>query len=547
MHSNLIAAAGLCCLPIAAAAQEPAFAVAGFGGAHLVVGLVAGVLLAIAFELVLTNLSVAGGITALGARRDRGDQPQPSGAAGGDAERTPVPRRVVSGIGLWMLVSTSIALFAASWLAVEISGVANAFSGVIIGLVVWAAFLLLMVYWEALAVSSLLGSAFRAATGGLRTVAGATRSLFGGAGSATAHAAAAAARQELFDEKDPHDLRKWLESMVERMRTPNLDYKRIRKEVERVLEDTGVAQHAREGQPVGLADVYPDPEQPAAGAQAEQGSRLKRVVDEVLSALQAPSPGAAAGQLSRWITGSTGDFKAGMEQYLRNAQRDELDPEAIKRELTLLAKDPRAGAHALAERLRHVDRDAIVALLKQRPDLDEEHANRIVDNCLGARDALLGGAGKARGSAHERVGAARERLRGYFGGLQRDELSYDDIVNEFQLLLRDPRSGWQAMRDRLARMDRETIKAVLGSRANTSPEDAERMVARIEKARDEAISRWERTRDQVTGKAHQAMDGLRSGAEETRRTAATAAWWMVGASVASGICAAVAGAIAVNV
>jgi len=77
------------------------------------------------------------------------------------------------------------------------------------------------------------------------------------------------------------------------------------------------------------------------------------------------------------------DFPTELADYLRHTNREELNPEGIKRDLQLLIKQPRAGVEQLGDRFSQVDRDTIVALLSEREDISEEDANRIVDQVLG--------------------------------------------------------------------------------------------------------------------------------------------------------------------
>jgi len=71
------------------------------------------------------------------------------------------------------------------------------------------------------------------------------------------------------------------------------------------------------------------------------------------------------------------DFEANLENYLRNTNKEELNPEGIKRDLQLLLNDPRAGLGNLGDRLKQFDRSTLVAL-SQREDITERK-NQIAD------------------------------------------------------------------------------------------------------------------------------------------------------------------------
>jgi len=70
------------------------------------------------------------------------------------------------------------------------------------------------------------------------------------------------------------------------------------------------------------------------------------------------------------------DFEANLESYLRNTNKEELNPEAIKRDLQLPSMiQPGWG---IGDRLKQFDRSSLVALLSKR-DITEEEANQIAD------------------------------------------------------------------------------------------------------------------------------------------------------------------------
>jgi hypothetical protein len=66
-------------------------------------------------------------------------------------------RKISTGFGLWALITTCIALFFASWLAVEISGAFTALAGVVLGLAIWGLFYIAMTALQVSAFSSLVG------------------------------------------------------------------------------------------------------------------------------------------------------------------------------------------------------------------------------------------------------------------------------------------------------------------------------------------------------------------------------------------------------
>ncbi|MEM8756416.1 MAG: hypothetical protein AAGF47_01370 [Planctomycetota bacterium] len=65
-----------------------------------------------------------------------------------------------------------------------------------------------------------------------------------------------------------------------------------------------------------------------------------------------------------------------------------LDGEAIEREVELLFDDPKAGADAIINRLKTLDRESIKAIIASRPGRDEEEAEELVGRVERARDRV---------------------------------------------------------------------------------------------------------------------------------------------------------------
>ncbi|MHC5730242.1 MAG: MFS transporter, partial [Nostoc sp.] len=116
----------------------PAQASVIISGPRFFVALISGVILAFAFQLVLTNLSLAAGISYLGHSSDSdSDNSGEVGSLGGTI------RKIGTAVGIWTVVTVAIALLIASFLAVKLSLlILDPALGAILGLVIWGAYFL---------------------------------------------------------------------------------------------------------------------------------------------------------------------------------------------------------------------------------------------------------------------------------------------------------------------------------------------------------------------------------------------------------------------
>jgi uncharacterized protein YfkK (UPF0435 family) len=225
-------------LPVRTPGLTPEQASVLISGPRFFVALISGVILAFAFQLVLTNLSVAAGISYLG-RPSASDSVDVS--TGGNLGGT--IRKIGTALGIWTLVSVTIALLIASFLAVRLSLVIlDARLGAILGLVIWGAYFLLLMWLSSTTLGSLIGSAFHSATAGFQAILGTAATALGTKAVnqqmvATAEAAASAVRRELTGTIDTSSIAEKVEDYLDKLRPPELDTSRIRTEFERLLSE----------------------------------------------------------------------------------------------------------------------------------------------------------------------------------------------------------------------------------------------------------------------------------------------------------------------
>jgi hypothetical protein len=271
--------------------------------------------------------------------------------------------------------------------------------------------------------------------------------------------------------------------------------------------------------------------------------QVNQIIDQVQSTVS--SLVKAPRRLAKRTQQQVQDFQGMVADYLRNTGKDELNPDAIKRDLQLLLHDPRAGASNLRDRLSTFDRSTLVSLLSQREDISEQDVNRIVDNILGVRDQFMAQLRDLQHSIQASVDRIFAKIRNYLNSLDRPELNYDGIKTDIRTLFDDPQAGFEAMRDRLGQFDRNTLVAIMSSREDISEADANRIVDQIERTRNSVLQRAERIQLEAQRRLDEVKHQAQRQAEETRKAAATAAWWLFGTATISAIASAIAGSIGV--
>lgn len=266
---------------------------------------------------------------------------------------------------------------------------------------------------------------------------------------------------------------------------------------------------------------------------------IDQVQDTIGSIVKAPR------RLARRIQSQAQDFQGVLEDYLRNTGKEELNPEAIKRDLQLLLHDPKVGAYSLGERLSHIDRATVVSLLSQRPDISEAEANRIVDQVLSVRDQFQLQIQKIQERVQSVIDGILANIRDYLNSLDRPELNYEGITRDVRKLFDDPQAGFDALRDRLSHFNRDTLVALISSRDDISEADANRLIDQIERSRNTVLQRAERLQQEAQLRLESIKLQAEKQAEETRKAAEVASWWLFFTALTSAVAAAGAGALAV--
>jgi nucleoid DNA-binding protein len=272
-------------------------------------------------------------------------------------------------------------------------------------------------------------------------------------------------------------------------------------------------------------------------------AEANQIIDEVLSTLRSITR--APRRLASRTTEQVQDFQEALADYLRSTGKEELNPNGIQRDVEELLNHPRAGMSSLQDRLSQFDRSTLVALLSQRKDISEEDVNRIVDRILEVRDQAMARVQAVQYRIQAAIDSIFERIRDYLNGLERPELNYDGIRQDIRTLFDDPQAGFEALRDRLSQFNRETLVALMSSRDDISEADANRVIDQIERTRTSVLRRAERLQREAQLRIDEMKYQAQRQAEETRKAAAAASWWLFFTALVSACASAGAGAIGV--
>ncbi len=349
-----------------------------FSGPQFFTALVTGVILAFAFQLLMTNLGVAIGISALGGSSDSNSSNSSSSNG---------LRKIGIVLGLGTLISVTIALFLAALFAVKLSLFVSPLSGAIMGLVIWGTYFCSMVWVSSTTAGSLIGSVVNTATSGFQAVFGTAMAAIGAKASSqqvvkTAEAAAAAVRNEFTDFVDPMSVRETVEDYLDGVRSPNIDIKQIRSEFEQILTNSDLVNASSDGS---LASLDRQTIEELVSSRSDLSKQQVRQISKELESAWKKTVGQS----------SQTDIKSELVDYLKTASRNQLLGSELSQKLDNVAaqlqKDSSSDsedANSLKNRLM-MSFNSMMGLVMGRTDLSDLDVEKISTKLQKAQDQLV--------------------------------------------------------------------------------------------------------------------------------------------------------------
>ena len=532
-------------------------------GTNFFICLVAGVLLAFGFQLLLTAFSVAGGITAVGNIREKGHSHSSSSThKEHDEDDMNVGQKISTGLGAWTLITTSIALFFASLLSVKLGLIGANFIGATLGLVIWATFFMVVTYLEINMVSTLIGGLASTVKNSLSSAssvfAKSQESISKDVAKTRAKEDAKQMRKQFEKMFSSHDVDQKIEEYVKKLEPQQVDIKNIKKQLKDLLTDLQVTEKAEFD--------YPDTVKKMVLEEADKSNLSKedkQAVKDHVNSLKdiAKSDASPQEKAKAGIEDLTPADRQQIEKYqdeikkaLKNTDNKELQPEQLEADLKRILNNPKDATHIAKAKASAMDRDTLVKLLASQ-DMTEEQANMRVSQAEKVLDKVSSffsngqqkakdTAGNAKGNLQHKKDDLLARVKGIFSG-QGAAFNLDQVYHDFSNIFQESAAG-PDLKYKLEHYDKAQLTVLITNKTSLSREEAEPIADKIVTARDTVIEKANEIEMKVNQKMAEAKEQALIAAEESRKAAATAAWWLVATAVVSGIASAVGGMLALE-
>ncbi|MCF2150982.1 MFS transporter [Desmonostoc muscorum LEGE 12446] len=452
-------------------------------GPRFFVALISGVILAFAFQLVLTNLSVAAGISYLGRPSDSDSSDGEVGSLGGTI------RKIGTAVGIWTLVTVTIALLVASFLAVKLSLVIlDPRLGAILGLVIWGAYFLLLVWVSSTTVGSLIGSVVNTATSGFQAIMGTATAALGAKAVnnqvvATAEAAAAAVRRELGSAIDPVSIRENIEDYLEKLRPPELDLSRIRSDFENLLNDPQIKAIA------GTPDIRNIDRQKFIELVSSRTDLSKKDVNRIADTLYKVWQQVVSQQPP------TQDRLGELIDYLKSLPPGQTKTDELNTKLDRLVAEMRGSkeggqktAPGPVQSTLQQGLSALTGIVLGRTDLSDLDVEKILGSLTSAKDKVTEQADKlGLPTPSQPYSPIRADVENYLLNTYAWQLSPERIGQEFADVIYDPAADPGTIRRELERLSRKDFVNLLQQRGLLTQTQIQRIADRLETVRQEVL------------------------------------------------------------
>lgn len=541
---------------------------------HFFAALVAGIILAVSFQLFLTNFSGAVGLSAgrmfthpKSKRKDREDREEPEGRISDQVYSA--LRKISAGYGIMTLVTASISLFLATWLAAQIAAPITLTYAVILALSIWGFSYILTLSLEVTASATMVGAIGRVAKQTVQSISESTYQMIGRSEAKKdadrAREITQAVRDELFGGMD---IRRQLTDYFRELK-PEYSPRDYRKELEDLLNSLHIEEYVSPDRgPGGIQEVIreirtsgspmdQDRARNATGRLREAAARARQEYQSDRRASEKVVMGAM--RMAGMSPEEAEDSRRKIEGFLRSTDKRELEPEGIKQDLEKLFQDPSRGTEALKNRLAAIDRDTIETILSKRQDMSKEEVHQKVDRIWSMFESITGrvqqGAEQVRGGAAGTTEQARmrsastkeramDKLEDFIESLDRPALDSEAIRRDVELLFSDPKAGAGDLYERIKNLNRDDVMAMVTANKYVSREDAEKTVNRVMEVRDQIMGQAERMKLEVQRRLEQARQEMLYQADQMRKVLSSATWWVFLTALFSGGAAIVGGWVA---
>ena len=520
---------------------------------QFIVAIIAGVILALAFQVILTAISIATGISAIGDIKEKyvkAQLPAEDNSGGTDAfdqgydYDMPTGVKVTSAFGIWCVITTSLALFGATALAINLSVISVPITSITMALVIWGLFFLILFYLEARLVNTVLGGLINTATQGLRSAAGSMKNLFATSDEKKTEKIISSTIEKIRSEFEEIDISQFSEpfkALTDKVDKKVPDYKRLKKDMEDIVRKS--QSNNVQGKYMVMQQVlakaietYSEDGNHATGSKGKV-EQLKTLLNELKSEYKnsGSKEESAKNILEKFTDMDRKEIDENIDEIktvLRKSKPGIFERNNIKQTIQEILKNPGALITATGSKLNQLNRESIVEALAKNTNLDKSQLNNYADRVEEAINHIVEKFNSDNENSLQRQMEAR--VADFFNSTERSELNYDDLKDDLKKVFDNPNDSLDIIKKRVKKFDEKTVRAILTKNKYIDDENIDKVLSKVNEVKAEILDKVNtiqtKTREQVEMIKRKAVIQ----AEHTRKAAASAAWWLVITAIISG-------------
>ena len=522
---------------------------------HFFVSVIAGVVIAVGIQFLLSNLAIASGISAIGDVQDTSDS---SSASDSSYSTKKAGQKLSAALGIFTIVTMSISLFIATYLAIELSLVSTVLNGAILGVVVWALFFITAVVVDIKLTTAVCGNLLSFLRKGIAGASDTVISGFAKSEQAKAQSFAKetvkAIHEEVRSEFNTSDFDKKVKQYIDRATQSQFSAKDLRKEMEKLINEIEVEEKLEMNDSNTLRKLILDIASNRPSLDEDQKKKVASTYDDIKGAISNNSSNQdratdAFDKLSPGDEEKGRQYRAKFSSYLDESDQEEITPEKLQEDMNAIFDNTKNEQRIISNRASKLDRNTLKALIESHPKMDSSKTEKLISTY----DKVVAKFQSNEDSYEEQVdnlpakrSQLEQRIQKWFDSLDRPELAYRNLKSDFMDMLDNPTDAPEIALSRMKKMDERSLRALLTNNDRLSNEDIDEYIAKYNEAREELITKLESMKDEIDSRVTQMKDMALRETEAVRATAASAAWWLFASALVSLASATVAGAIATN-
>jgi len=433
----------------------------------------AGVVLALTFQLILTALSLVLGISMIGNVKENyvHSRVHPSESDGDhDESSSSTGVKISTAFGVWSTLTTCIAVFGGTALAMQLDIFNSIPSRITLALVIWGLFFLILFYLESRFLSTVVGGLFHTATAGIKSSLGAVKNMFGPSDSTkiehTIESAISKIRKEFDEDFDTSKISGVLDNFLKKVDKKIPEYDKLKKDLKDIMDQSGDSNGS--GNAMAIQQVLTKAIDENLDSDDDNSKskvvKLKELLEESKKAYDEGDDKEdgikkAAAKLTDQDEGEIDKKISAVKEFISKATPDSFTDEDLNNDLEKIINDPKSSFSVVSSHFKDFDKDSLIELLSKNTSLKKEQLEGYADKVTGTIDKLTKGSdGDSEKGFSKR---AEESVAGYLNSTGKEELNYEDLKSDISRLIDNPKDGLDIIKSRLAKFDSETLRALV--------------------------------------------------------------------------------------